>query len=312
MTRGRLDKKAVFTEARERPLLWCRRRPGVAGLSAAALTALAGLAFGLWQWSAALRNARIADANAYVARVKSLQATTSARVSCNGVDDLMTNVAAVDLADIPQMAPVRILLLDKARDAYERLREENANRDDAELLWVSARAQGRLGDIQAMLGEFRDAEASYRDAIGRLESLAEKHRAGSHPGGDALTEGLRRDILRELVRNRLGFSVLLKDLYRLDEAGDQFRRAVACGQPLEASVDGSDLGLLAEIDCRRASLVAQSDGGFLAEIDYQRGVLLAREAELSESLPSPESPEFRATKEAYPRAIRRSGSISPR
>ncbi len=84
--------------------------------------ALAGLAFGVWQSSAALRNAQIAAANAYVARVKSLQARTSARVAFNGVDDLMTNVAAVDLADIPQMAPVRILLLDKARAAYERLR----------------------------------------------------------------------------------------------------------------------------------------------------------------------------------------------
>jgi tetratricopeptide (TPR) repeat protein len=290
----------------ERAWLWCKRRPAVAGLSAATVVAtLAGLAFGVWQWSAALRNARIADASAYVARVKSLQARTSeeaalrsaqeaklsTRIAYNGVDDLMTDVAAVDLADIPQMAPARILLLEKARKAYERLREENANREDAELLWVSAKCQGRLGDIQAMLGQFREAEASYRDAIGRLGSLAQDYPAGAQSGHDPVREGLGWDILRDLVRTRLGFSVLLKNLYRLDEAEDQFRQAVASGQPLDASGDSSD-------------------GGLLAEIDYQQGVLLARDAELRGSLSSPKSPEFRASKEAYQRAIRRQKDLA--
>ena len=106
-----------------------------------------------------------------------------------------------------------------------------------------------------MLGQFRDAEASYRDAIGRLQSLAEQYPAGARPGGDALTEGLGWDILRNSVRNRLGLSVLFKDLYRLDEASDEFRRALACGQPLEA-------------------FRGDASNSLLAEIDYQRGVLL--------------------------------------
>ncbi len=48
-----------------RAALWCRRRPAIAGLTAAmVVVALAGLVVSLWQWSAALSNARIAVANA--------------------------------------------------------------------------------------------------------------------------------------------------------------------------------------------------------------------------------------------------------
>jgi tetratricopeptide (TPR) repeat protein len=272
--------------AAERAWLWCKRRPAVAALSAATVVvALAGLAFGAWQWSAALHNARIADANARDAMIKSLQARASTRIAYKTADDLMTYVAAVDLADVPQMVPVRTLLLDKALTAYERLRDENANRDDPELLWVSARCLGRLGDIRAMLGQFRDAEGSYRVAIGRLGSLAGDDPAGARPGRDPEREGLGWEILRDLVRTRLGFSVLLKDLYRLDEAKDQLRQAAASGQAMEGSRDATDRGLL-------------------ADIGYQWGVLLEREAELFGSPPSLDSTEMRESERAYREAIR--------
>jgi tetratricopeptide (TPR) repeat protein len=291
----------------ERAWLWCKRRPAVAGLSAATLlVALAGLSFGVWQWSAALRNARIAKANAEMALRSAKEAKLSTRVACDTVDDLMTYIAAVNLTDIPQlarMASVRTLLLDKARTAYERLRDENDHRDDPELRWVSARAQGRLGDIQAMLSRFGDAEASYRDAIGRLESLAAEHPAGAQLGRDAASGALGWDILRDLARIRIGLAILLKDLYRLDEARDQFRKAVASGRELETSGDGSEGDLLAEIDYQGGFLPARSDGDLLAEIDIQGARLLARDAELGGSLDSADSPESRATTEAYLRAI---------
>jgi hypothetical protein len=62
-----------------RAALWCRRRPAIAGLSAAVIAvALAGLAFGVWQWSAALRNARIALENEAKATANERRAADSA------------------------------------------------------------------------------------------------------------------------------------------------------------------------------------------------------------------------------------------
>src|SRR5262249_24251199 len=107
----------------------------------------------------------------HLARVSAREAKESLRVACKGVDDLMTEVAAVDLGDMPQMALVRTDLLHKAQKAYEQL-GRIADPNEPELLWVSARSRGRLGEILAMLGQYREAEASYRDAVGRLEPLA--------------------------------------------------------------------------------------------------------------------------------------------
>ena len=91
----------------------------------------------------------------------------------------MTQVAAIDLADVPQMAPVRTHLLDEARKAYEQLRRENEDQQEPEMIWVAARSRGRLGDILAMLGQFPEAEEAYRDAVPRLQSLAEAYPAGA-------------------------------------------------------------------------------------------------------------------------------------
>jgi WD40 repeat protein len=62
-----------------RAALWFRRRPAIAGLSAATfVVALAGLAGIVWQWSAALRNARIAVENEARATANERRAAASA------------------------------------------------------------------------------------------------------------------------------------------------------------------------------------------------------------------------------------------
>ena len=109
------------------------------------------------------------------------------------------------------------------------------------MIWVAARSRGRLGDILAMLGQFPEAEEAYRDAVPRLQSLAEAYPAGALSEGDRAREGLGSDILRDLVRSRLGWAVLLKDLYRLRDAGEQLRQAAASGGGADALTrcDGS-------------------------------------------------------------------------
>src|SRR5262249_8172287 len=133
----------------------------VAGVCiAAGLAILFGIT-GVW----ALHQKRVADEKTHLATVSSVQAKSSAnaarksekaakqnaRISYKTVDELMTQVAAVDLADMPQMTTVRTHLLDEARKSYEKLREENEDPQEPEMLWVAARARSRLGDILAML-----------------------------------------------------------------------------------------------------------------------------------------------------------------
>ncbi len=62
------------------------------------------------------------------------------------------------------------------------------------------------------------------------------------------------------MRARLGFAVLLKDLYRLDEAKDQLGQAAASGRAMKGSRDASDRGLLADIAYSTWGVPSGSDG----------------------------------------------------
>jgi tetratricopeptide (TPR) repeat protein len=199
------------------------------------------------------------------------EAQESLRVACKGLDDLLTEVADVDLAEIPQMESVRRLLLEKARSGYDSLRSRAAAENNPELRWVTARARGRLGDIDAMLGDFEKAEPSYHQAIRLLEEL----RAES-PGF--------LPYLRDLVRCHIGLSILFKELYRFHDAQTELLATVVLRPPLEATGEPGDRQLL-------------------AEIDYQRGVVRALEQELRSSLPLQSSVAGRESEEAYRRAI---------
>ena len=82
----------VLTRAR----LWGHRRPAIAGLSGAiVVVALAGLVFGVWQWSAALRNARIAGENAAKAAANERLAVANARQAQDRGDELAASNQAL-------------------------------------------------------------------------------------------------------------------------------------------------------------------------------------------------------------------------
>ena len=87
------------------------------------------------------------------------------------LDDLLTQVADVDLAEIPQMEPVRRRLLEKARDGYEKLRVNREDEQSALLRWVVARSYSRLGEILEMMGDYTKAEEFHRQAIELLAAL---------------------------------------------------------------------------------------------------------------------------------------------
>ncbi len=114
----------------------------------------------------------LTDSLRKIARNNATRAMHNLRLAQDAADGLLGEVAEVDLADIPQMEPVRQRLLEKARDRYQQFMVEE--RDDPLVRWGAVRAQVRLGDIEALQGDAPRAEASYRAAGQELENLAKQ------------------------------------------------------------------------------------------------------------------------------------------
>jgi len=200
------------------------------------------------------------------------KAQASLRVASHGVDDLLTEVADVDLADVPQMEQVRPRLLAKAQDAYQELLKDKEDKQEPVLRWVEGKAHGRLGDIREMMGEFGKAEQSYLQAIEQLTALSAQFPRNA-------------DYRRDLVRSHLGLGVLYKRSNRFQDAESELSAAFGQNEPLSTSS-------------------ALLDRQMLAEIDYQRAALWARQEELHGRLRSPLSDRVRQSEQAYRAALR--------
>jgi tetratricopeptide (TPR) repeat protein len=159
---------------------------------------------------------------------------------------MLSHVGDVDLADIPQMEPVRLELLETAKLQFHNLLEQQSN--DPEILLLEGRTRARLGDVLEMMGELGDAEKNYREAITSLEAL-ERHL----PGDDRP--------VRARARAEHGLGVLLRKLNRFPEAETELRDAVKLREDLAAKTP-NDLALLR----------SRSDSR------YYLGALLARRA----------------------------------
>jgi tetratricopeptide (TPR) repeat protein len=208
------------------------------------------------------------------------KAQESLRVACQGLDDLLTEVADVDLADIPQMEPVRVRLLDKARAGYEKL---GANRDGDPgtlLRWVVGRSYSRLGEILEMMGDYSKAEGFHRQAIELLTALA-AHSPGPAVSAESPTQDNYR---RDLLRSQLGLGVLYRKIHRFEKAKDQLQAAAANTELL-------------------ASSTALLDRQMLAAPAYQKGVLWARQAEARGDLEARKSERARESERAYREAL---------
>ncbi len=235
-------------------------------------------------------NARLSESKARLSEIQARDTHRSAheslRVACQGLDDLLTQVADVDLAEIPQMGPVRRRLLEKARDGYEKLR---VNRDDdqsALLRWVVARSYSRLGEILEMMGDYTKAEEFHRQAIELLAALL-----AESPGTPVSAESPNPDnYRRDLVRSHLGLGTLYRKMHGFEEAKEQLLAAGTRSEPL-------------------ASSTALSDRQMLAELAYEKGVLWARLAEARGALKSRKSELARDSEQAYREAIRLQESL---
>ena len=217
---------------REPPLArlarWARRhQPMVAGASALLVTAVVALAIGvvLVGRERALKEAQRQRAEVNFARAR------------DAVDQMLIDVGDVELADVPQMGPVRKRLLEKALRYYLDFLTETP--DSPAIRMDLGRARNRLGEIHDMLGDSFASEAAYRRALTEL---------GGFPAA-----------MPDLARAHDGLGGLLKKANRFQESEAAFRTALALR-----------LRLVAE---HPDDPTARQD---LADSRYHLGTLLAR------------------------------------
>jgi tetratricopeptide (TPR) repeat protein len=92
------------------------------------------------------------------------------------VDQMLSRIGHVKLAEVPHMEPVRRALLEDALQFYQRfLLHRRGNQPTVRL--ETARAYRRVGSIYALLGQSKEAEAAYQKGIDLLQALAADNRA---------------------------------------------------------------------------------------------------------------------------------------
>jgi serine/threonine protein kinase/Tfp pilus assembly protein PilF len=186
----------------ERGVKWARRRPALAALIFVSIIGILALIGGGWYTAIERTAAAKLEMNL---RQKAEENLADALYA---IENMLTEVGDVDLADVPQLEGVRKNLLVKAQTLYQKfLAKQN---DSPQIRYLAGRSQGRLGEIHELLDEYSDAERSYLDA---RELLAETSR-------DSVEQ--QAELAR--VSNKLG--VLLKKLGRYAESQQSLQQAL--------------------------------------------------------------------------------------
>jgi serine/threonine-protein kinase len=214
---------------------WARRhKTTVAAAAGLLLATLAGLVAG----SILLERER-----ARTDREREL-AVKNYRYAYDAAETMLSRVGDRDLADIPQMEPVRFELLETAKTRFQQLLEQRS--EDPEIRLLAGRTQARLGGVLEMMGRYGDAERNDREAISSFNSLAARFPSDDRP-------------LVELARAEHGLGVLLRKLNRFRESETALREAVRLREQLAA-------GSPADRELAKG----------LADSRYHLGALLAR------------------------------------
>jgi serine/threonine protein kinase len=285
----------------EKLVRWARRHPARAtSVALAALLVVGGpVAYGVLQANAAERQRQLneelllaneqvvrreeglAEANRELGAALERETAERARAQQNferarrSVDEMLTEVGSNTLADVPQMAPVRRKLLEKALGFYSELLDEAP--DDAALRRERAHAERSIGDCLNQLGRFDEGRARHEAAVALMREvcaedpsfesrhtlasvlgqLAIQHNSlGDGPRSEALwreaigileaeelatPERLRAGIDLVLLRHSLAYAVYSRG--GLEDSRGLYERAVELARELrEVDADDSDLG----------------------------------------------------------------------
>jgi serine/threonine protein kinase/tetratricopeptide (TPR) repeat protein len=177
---------------------WARRHPSLAALVVVSIAAVLSLLVGSGWHILVLQAAAQREHNLRG------QAEENFEHSLEAVDQLLAEVADVELADVPLMEQRRRNLLRKAANFYEAFLQQRG--DDPSVRRQAGRIFTRLGDIRELLNEDAEAEQAYHRAISLLEGdqLPELARAWTSLGillkKNAARAGEAETVLRESLR----------------------------------------------------------------------------------------------------------------
>jgi serine/threonine protein kinase len=186
-----------------------KRALATAGVFAALLVAAAGTSIALASW--ALRERDRAEA-------REREAETNLKGALRAADQMLTHVADVKLVNVPQMEPVRRELLRDALRFYQAFLRDKG--DSPVIRSEAGMAYRRVGKIQFLLGQRKEADESYRQAV----ALGEQMLAESPDDPASL------DRLAE-VHQELG--VFYQETQRWAQAEQTLRRGVALREQLD-------------------------------------------------------------------------------
>ncbi len=269
---------------------WAQRRPAAAtALALGALVAVLGpLGFGL----------REAHARERIEQER-FTAERNLTAALDAIEFLLERVGHQGLRDVPQVAPLRRELLERATELYGRLETDSgASRGDAGIRLRVARSLGRLARLRKDLGDQQAALAGMEEAEQRLRALhaefpldadiacelgqhlafaaiARHGPTGHQLGAPALEEAL--EIIRlaatrpnPVRRVRLEEARALLGLAHYRSIADRHQEARAYYQEVEQSCDT----LRAEQASDRDALELWATGvGRLAGLDYSSNKL---------------------------------------
>ncbi len=135
--------KARPTPYWERVVKWTRRHPGAAMVLVVSTMAAVALIASSLAYNARLRRERAnSDAQRDAARMAQQQSEADFRLALDAVQRFYTDVSENKLLNVPTMEPLRIELLERARDFFGRIAQERPGDPDVQAGW--ARAGWRL------------------------------------------------------------------------------------------------------------------------------------------------------------------------
>lgn len=186
------------------------------------------------------------------------QAERNFDLAHQAVDELLTEVAAEDLLEMPRMTPLRKSLLRKALEFYQQLIDEQ--QDNSQVYQEVALAYARVGDIEAELGQLHASEVAYDQAISHFGELS---RRGLPCDLElAKTKGNLARTLRRLGEHR-------KAIQLLDEAQSRINALNT-----DMSVNAEALFTLSAIKVNRAAIKLQEGDTDGAESDFRTSMAL--------------------------------------
>lgn len=194
-----------------------RNKAALITVSAVALALIVGAGIATWQAFVATEAKNLAKERLEQVDEQRTLAEKNFALAFDAVDQMLTEVAGEDLADVPQAEPVRKALLEKALAFYQGFLEERG--DDPEVLRETGRAQLRVGEVRALLDEHKKAEQAYRQAISIFEKLS----------ADDPKQGDNRHGLAEA---HFGLGGVLGTIGRGKEAEKAYRQALAIEKSL--------------------------------------------------------------------------------